>query len=58
MEIIFAGDLRQALYRCADGSLLLRDTKHLSNRSSQSRHGLVLFPPACQFLQLIKFFIF
>ncbi len=41
MEIIFAGDLRQALFRCADSSLLLRDTKHRRTIST----------PASNFLQ-------
>ncbi len=57
MVITFAGALWQALLRvfeaelfsCADGSLLLRDTKHLEPLFTVTAARLVLFPPARQF---------
>ncbi len=38
MEIIFAGDLQQALFRCADSSL--RDTKHRRTISTPASYFL------------------
>ncbi len=57
MVITFAGALWQALlgvfeaelFSCADGSLLLLDSKHRDALDSRSSAGLVLFPPARQF---------